>query len=937
MQQPSGAVQFSTRDSTIVRPAGFPQVPARPISTTTVPCERTRQPSASGVSTATGLAPPGFRSRSRVPMDSDGHCATEDSGTRRMVKPRTTGCEPIIQNQQYEKQRKMLREPSDSTVQRQSKLKTATTQSTDVAELTETSDDSLPPTIVVPTASERSSLPNESKYTGNTVPSPIQPGESNTTAKPSGKVTFSDCESEEEETDEDDDDEDDDDDDDDVEIDESDSDDGEDSGEVPATQNASQTVRTTGSLELLVRDKQLNDTVPHRIDEAKVDEQSRPLTQPQEKHQQREQEQQRKRQPKDFRYSFIKSRWPKRFRSCPNLAISTICGKPGTRRVRGGHLAPSAIPYKGEKTENKCLVKRIEDVTKPEPKTNVSGIVSKTKEADMPHTSDTVERTTEQLQTDESKSKKSVQRTALLRRQRHGVEQLYILQGQAATPMSVAPINPKSETVTGGVPATERPTCPPRPQIKTEQQSKQQQSQIQLQPQRIQQPPVTLKPGWTAVQDRVAVITVAQVAALPTVITTTTTVSTTTSSAQSTQPVVQSQPQPPVQQSNNKAPNATGPPVPSVSAGSVIGGSGPASFFTSQMTAFKVWLQTADEKQPPATQLPILLQILLSQSHRIRAMQLLGEFLDLGPWAVTHCLTVGILPYIVRLFHSPVAEVKPHLVFIWGKIIATAQTEFGRNDSVRDFGYKYFITCLNDTENLLPLTRTITAFALAKMLEKEPHGESDTFFQDVYLKQNFIPLVLSQLDENPPNLAVEIYVRLRLWLIFALAKVWRNNDEARWFGVRYNVTEILFTYLDDISPEVRAATVYALGTLIANQTADSSKQDHADQVSHQVGARLVRVAYVDASWLVRSELVVAFAGLARQFEVQLCAMALCNMQEFGGPSSTTPPVNASLTPVLPPGRQPRHSISGGSYSSILWHMHIRNQLTGSSSFERLVV
>lgn len=54
-------------------------------------------------------------------------------------------------------------------------------------------------------------------------------------------------------------------------------------------------------------------------------------------------------------------------------------------------------------------------------------------------------------------------------------------------------------------------------------------------------------------------------------------------------------------------------------------------------------------------------------------MQLLSEFLDLGPWAVAHCLTVGIFPYIVRLFHSPVSEVKPYLVFIWGKIIASAQ------------------------------------------------------------------------------------------------------------------------------------------------------------------------------------------------------------------------------------------------------------------------
>ncbi|OON15469.1 hypothetical protein X801_08728, partial [Opisthorchis viverrini] len=207
-----------------------------------------------------------------------------------------------------------------------------------------------------------------------------------------------------------------------------------------------------------------------------------------------------------------------------------------------------------------------------------------------------------------------------------------------------------------------------------------------------------------------------------------------------------------------------------VYAGSVIGGSGPASFFTSQMTAFKVWLQTADEKQPPAMQLPILLQILLSQSHRTRAMQLLSEFLDLGPWAVTHCLMVGILPYIARLFSSSLSEVKPHLVFIWGKIIASAQTEFSRSDSVRDGGFKYFMNCLNDTENLSPLTRTITAFALTKMLEKEPFGEPDTYFQDASLKQNFLPMVLSQLSENPPSLERELPIRMRLWLIFGLSK-----------------------------------------------------------------------------------------------------------------------------------------------------------------------
>ena len=41
----------------------------------------------------------------------------------------------------------------------------------------------------------------------------------------------------------------------------------------------------------------------------------------------------------------------------------------------------------------------------------------------------------------------------------------------------------------------------------------------------------------------------------------------------------------------------------------------------------------AEDRDPPE-QLPIVLQVLLSQVHRLRALDLLGRFLDLGPWAV---------------------------------------------------------------------------------------------------------------------------------------------------------------------------------------------------------------------------------------------------------------------------------------------------------------
>lgn len=57
-------------------------------------------------------------------------------------------------------------------------------------------------------------------------------------------------------------------------------------------------------------------------------------------------------------------------------------------------------------------------------------------------------------------------------------------------------------------------------------------------------------------------------------------------------------------------------------------------FFSEQLTAFQVWLSVGAQSGCQPEQLPIVLQVLLSQVHRLRALDLLGGFLDLGPWAV---------------------------------------------------------------------------------------------------------------------------------------------------------------------------------------------------------------------------------------------------------------------------------------------------------------
>ena len=65
-----------------------------------------------------------------------------------------------------------------------------------------------------------------------------------------------------------------------------------------------------------------------------------------------------------------------------------------------------------------------------------------------------------------------------------------------------------------------------------------------------------------------------------------------------------------------------------------------------------------------------VLQVLLSQVHRLRALVLLGRFLDMGRWAVDLALSVGIFPYVLKLLQTTAPDLRQTLVFIWTKILA---------------------------------------------------------------------------------------------------------------------------------------------------------------------------------------------------------------------------------------------------------------------------
>lgn len=308
----------------------------------------------------------------------------------------------------------------------------------------------------------------------------------------------------------------------------------------------------------------------------------------------------------------------------------------------------------------------------------------------------------------------------------------------------------------------------------------------------------------------------------------------------------------------------------------------PSRFFAEQLTAFEVWLQFGSASKPPPQQLPMVLQVLLSQVHRLRALVLLKKFLDLGPWAVNLALSVGIFPYVLKLLQSPASELRQVLVFIWTKILALDAT--CQVDLVKDDGHSYFVShlasslqtsrgsgdghgaSLYGSSTPAPPTphgpissqqKVMAAFVLSVICNNYQPGQRGCLAQ--YLHKICCGLLGDRDDE------------VRKWMCLCLAKLWENFDDAKRIAIDDNVPQLLYVLLQDDYPEVRAAAVYALGTLVGFQVDPtggdavewSMMDEFCEQRAHDdilLATELIRGCR-DGSPLVRRESVLALANV----------------------------------------------------------------------------
>ncbi|VEU19771.1 DEKNAAC100376 [Brettanomyces naardenensis] len=309
-----------------------------------------------------------------------------------------------------------------------------------------------------------------------------------------------------------------------------------------------------------------------------------------------------------------------------------------------------------------------------------------------------------------------------------------------------------------------------------------------------------------------------------------------------------------------------------------------SSFFEQHLTAFEIWLQYGSSTKEPPQQLPVVLQVLLSQAHRLRALHLLSNFLDLGPWAVYLALSIGIFPYILRLLQSPSPELKPVLTFIWTRIMSVDYKNT-QQELFKDRRYNYFVqifsTQLNqgltngETSSSAVATNTGTpnpGFPTVPVAADGVAGSNLTF-DDQKAMSAFVLSCFVRGFKNGQKVCFSVdlvktciyYIEnsesplLRQWSAMMIGELLDNHIEAIAVFMKSGLTTKLLHLIGDPIPEVRASIIDALLNFIVFPESEedidreySTLREELNQQELQVAVEVLNVIN-DGSPLIRRE------------------------------------------------------------------------------------
>ncbi|KAI4713375.1 hypothetical protein J4E89_002355 [Alternaria sp. Ai002NY15] len=295
-----------------------------------------------------------------------------------------------------------------------------------------------------------------------------------------------------------------------------------------------------------------------------------------------------------------------------------------------------------------------------------------------------------------------------------------------------------------------------------------------------------------------------------------------------------------------------------------------SDFFSEQLTAFEVYLTQGAVEQKVPEQLPIVLQVLLSQVHRLRALILLSSFLDHGPWAVNLALSIGIFPYVLKLLQSQANELKPVMVFIWARILAVDQS--CQADLLKDNGYQYFINIFNPNSGI-PIQnasehRAMCAFIVSMFCKDYNQG------QRASLSTELVESCLDHLKDMQNPL-------LRQWSCLCLSKLWVNYEEAKWVGIRCMAHERLCELIVDPVAEVRAAMLHALASFLGIRDVTPQVANIEESI-----ASMILIMTMDGNSMVRKELLIFFSTFVARYKTRFIVAAFEQLSEDYANSDT---------------------------------------------------
>jgi len=288
----------------------------------------------------------------------------------------------------------------------------------------------------------------------------------------------------------------------------------------------------------------------------------------------------------------------------------------------------------------------------------------------------------------------------------------------------------------------------------------------------------------------------------------------------------------------------------------------PSTFFAEQLTACEVWLKFGrSPRARPPEQLPMVLQVLLSQAHRHRALLLLKQFLELGAWAVNLALSVGIFPYVLKLLKSPAPELCPVLVAIWARILCfdkSCQLDLVKPQD--DHPLRYFLTQLRWPPTPSPdqsspraavlqlpskedlQARLCAAFSLAQIMDGHRVGQEMCMRSHLHIVASetlhalSIAAHASSTSSSPrsslrlnPNLSPALRLaarptrhpsthpsaQLRAWLCICISRLCHCNARSQIYCLHTNTQTKLFSALYAPEVVVRAASLTALSAFFS--------------------------------------------------------------------------------------------------------------------------